>query len=159
MRSSSVAYALSQYARASTYLNMGSTRTQEEHSDTYVAISDLCSLLLNLHQSPLLLSLFSTALPLTRYTSPVLWAAADSIAAWALVRIWRLRSGAKSTTRDRQVAALYVHSSQRISHIVHTSHSYLFNPYILLPSLAFSTSSLENALSLLSVMCASSGKP
>ncbi len=69
------------------------------------------SLLLTLSQSPLLLSLFSTALPLTRYTSPVLWAAADSITAWALVRIWRLRTGAKSTSRDWQVAALYVHSS------------------------------------------------
>ncbi|KAI1793275.1 PIG-U-domain-containing protein [Ganoderma leucocontextum] len=91
--------------------------------------------------SPLLLSLFATALPLTRYTSPVLWAAADSVAASALVRIWRLRTGATSTARDRQVAALY-----------------LFNPYILLPSLAFSTSSFENALSLISVMCAASGR-
>lgn len=73
----------------------------------------LISLLLTSPQSPLLLSLFSTALPLTPYTSLVLWAATDSVAAWALVRIWRLRVGAKSTTRDWQVAALYVHSSYR----------------------------------------------
>ncbi|EJF61100.1 PIG-U-domain-containing protein [Dichomitus squalens] len=91
--------------------------------------------------SPLLLSLFSTALPLTRYTSPVLWTAADVLAAWALARIWRLRTGAKYTKRDKQVIALY-----------------LFNPYILLPSLALSTSSIENSLTLLSLMFASRGR-
>ncbi|KAI0755146.1 PIG-U-domain-containing protein [Daedaleopsis nitida] len=91
--------------------------------------------------SPLLLSLFSTVLPLTRYTSPVLWTAADAIGAWALVRIWRFRTGAKATSKDGQVAAMY-----------------LLNPYIFLPSLALSSSSIENTLCLLSLMFASGGQ-
>ncbi|KAI0352652.1 PIG-U-domain-containing protein [Trametes cingulata] len=91
--------------------------------------------------SPLLLSLFSTVLPLTPYTSPLLWTAADAVAAWALVRIWRLRTGAKKTSRDRQIAALY-----------------LLNPYIFLPSLALSTSSIENMLCLLALMFACRGR-
>ncbi|KAI0822014.1 PIG-U-domain-containing protein [Trametes gibbosa] len=91
--------------------------------------------------SPLLLSLFSTVLPLTRYTSPLLWTAVDSVAAWTLVRIWRLRTGAKHTSRDTQIASLY-----------------LLNPYILLPSLAFSTSSMENMLCLLAIMFACRGR-
>ncbi|KAI0366878.1 PIG-U-domain-containing protein [Pilatotrama ljubarskyi] len=91
--------------------------------------------------SPLLLSLFSTVLPLTPYTSALLWTAADAVAAWALVRIWRLRTGAKKTSRDRQIAALY-----------------LLNPYIFLPSLALSTSSLENMLCLLAIMFACRGR-
>ncbi|KAI0714022.1 PIG-U-domain-containing protein [Cerioporus squamosus] len=91
--------------------------------------------------SPLSLSLFSTVLPLTPYTSPIIWTAADAVAAWALVRIWRLRTGAKVTSRDGQVAAMY-----------------LLNPYIFLPSLALSSSSIENALVLLSVMFACRGR-
>ncbi|KAI0662059.1 PIG-U-domain-containing protein [Cubamyces menziesii] len=91
--------------------------------------------------SPLLLSLFSTVLPLTPYTSPIVWTAVDTIAAWALVRIWRLRTGAKKTPRDRQIAALY-----------------LLNPYILLPSLALSTSSIENTLCLLALLFACRGR-
>lgn len=35
--------------------------------------------------------------------------------------------------------------------------SYLLNPYILLPSLAFSTSSIENMLCLLAIMLACRG--
>ncbi|OSD07401.1 PIG-U-domain-containing protein [Trametes coccinea BRFM310] len=91
--------------------------------------------------SPSLLSLFSTVLPLTPYTSPILWTAADAVAAWALVRIWRLRTGAKETSRDGQIAALY-----------------LLNPYIFLPSLALSTSSIESMLCLLAVMFACRGR-
>ncbi|KAI0688905.1 GPI transamidase subunit PIG-U [Earliella scabrosa] len=91
--------------------------------------------------SPLLLSLFSTVIPLAPYTSPLLWIAADAVTAWALVRIWRYRTGAKATTRDGLVAALY-----------------LLNPYIFLPSLALSTSSIENALCVLSLMFASRGR-
>ncbi|RPD62216.1 PIG-U-domain-containing protein [Lentinus tigrinus ALCF2SS1-7] len=91
--------------------------------------------------SPLLLSLFSTVLPLTPYTSPLLWTAADAVAAWALVRIWRLRTGAKTTSRDGQVAAMY-----------------LLNPYIFLPSLALSSSSIESALALLALMFACRGR-
>lgn len=59
-------------------------------------------------QSPLLLSLFSTVLPLTPYTSPILWTAVDAVAAWALVRIWRYRAGVKTFSKDGQIAALYV---------------------------------------------------
>ncbi|KAH9889837.1 PIG-U-domain-containing protein [Cubamyces lactineus] len=91
--------------------------------------------------SPLLLSLFSTVLPLTPYTSPILWTAVDTVAAWALVRIWRLRTGTKKTSRDKQIAALY-----------------LLNPYILLPSLALSTSSIENMCCLLALMFACRGR-
>ena len=109
---------------------MGSTRILEEHSDTYVVKMRLFCLSLTLPQSPLLLSLFSTALPLTRYTSPVLWAAADSIAAWALVRIWRLRTGAKSTARDIQVAALCVHSSQRAAHCSLVTRTVIYSTHI-----------------------------
>ncbi|KAH9941070.1 PIG-U-domain-containing protein [Amylocystis lapponica] len=90
--------------------------------------------------SPLLLSLFSTVVPLTRYTTPLLWTASDAIAAWALVRIWRLRQNVRESQRDGLIAALY-----------------LFNPYLFLSSLAFSTSTLENTLQLLSLMFASRG--
>ena len=109
-------------------------------------------------QSPLLLSFFSTALPLTHYTSPVLWAAADILAAWALERIWRLRTGLQRTKRDAQVVALYVQPLLPLRTVHSAIHRYLFNPYILLPSLAFSTSSIENALTLLSLMLASRGE-
>ncbi|KAI0643137.1 PIG-U-domain-containing protein [Trametes meyenii] len=91
--------------------------------------------------SPLLLSLFSTVLPLTRYTSPIIWTAVDATAAWALLQIWRLRTGAKKTSRDRQIVALY-----------------LLNPYLFLPTLALSTSSLENMLCLLALMFACRGR-
>ncbi|KAI0632021.1 PIG-U-domain-containing protein [Trametes polyzona] len=91
--------------------------------------------------SPLLLSLFSTVVPLTPYTSPILWTAVDSVAAWALLKIWRLRVGATKTSRDWQVASLY-----------------LLNPYVFLPSLALSTSSIENMLCLLAVMYACRGR-
>ncbi|OCH84913.1 PIG-U-domain-containing protein [Obba rivulosa] len=91
--------------------------------------------------SPLLLSVFSTVFPLTRFTSPILWTACDAVAAWALVRIWRARQNIAGSMRDTLVAA-----------------SYLLNPYIFLPSLAFSTSSIENALCLTSLMFACQGR-
>ncbi|EMD39546.1 hypothetical protein CERSUDRAFT_150075 [Gelatoporia subvermispora B] len=91
--------------------------------------------------SPLLLSVFSTVFPLTRFTSPILWTICDAVAAWALVQIWRARQNVASSPRDVLIAA-----------------SYLLNPYIFLPSLAFSTSSLENALCLSALMCASQGR-
>ncbi|PCH40240.1 PIG-U-domain-containing protein [Wolfiporia cocos MD-104 SS10] len=91
--------------------------------------------------SPLLLSLFSTFLPLNPTTSPLLWTASDVVAAWSLVKIWRVRSGVSHNPRDGLIAALY-----------------LLNPYTLLPSLAWSTSSFENALHLLSLMFACRGQ-
>ncbi|KAI0927260.1 hypothetical protein AcV5_007840 [Taiwanofungus camphoratus] len=84
--------------------------------------------------SPLLLSLFSTVIPLTRATSAVLWTVSDAAAAWALVRIWRARQNVSSSPRDGLIAAIY-----------------LLNPYVFLPSLAFSTSTFDNALHLLSL--------
>ncbi|KIP10239.1 hypothetical protein PHLGIDRAFT_28605 [Phlebiopsis gigantea 11061_1 CR5-6] len=88
--------------------------------------------------SPLLLSLFSTALPLNRFTAALIWTASDAAAAWALVHTWRARQQVKGkTSRDSLIAAVY-----------------LLNPYILLPSLALSTSSFENTALLLSVMFA-----
>ncbi|PPQ87478.1 hypothetical protein CVT25_008214 [Psilocybe cyanescens] len=91
--------------------------------------------------SPLLLSFFVTALPSSRKLASVLWTCSDAVGAWALVRIWRARQNVRQSPRDVLVAA-----------------SYLFNPYIFLPSLALSTSSLENTLLLLSIMFACKGK-
>ncbi|KAH8104708.1 PIG-U-domain-containing protein [Cristinia sonorae] len=91
--------------------------------------------------SPLFLALFSTVIPLTNITAALLWTASDAISAWALVRIWRARQRIQRSSRDALVAALY-----------------LLNPYTLLPTLALSSSSFENALLLLSVMFASEGQ-
>ncbi|KAI0076317.1 PIG-U-domain-containing protein [Panus rudis PR-1116 ss-1] len=91
--------------------------------------------------SPLLLSLFATVLPLNRLTSALLWTACDALAAWALVRIWRSRQNVPRSSRDTLVAA-----------------AYLLNPYIFMPSLAFSSATLENMLFMLSVMFASQGQ-
>ncbi|KAL1695025.1 GPI transamidase subunit PIG-U [Schizophyllum commune] len=92
------------------------------------------------HHSPLLLSLFTTILPNSRWAAHLLWTAADAIAAWALVAIWRRRQGVAESSRDWLVAA-----------------SYLLNPYVFLPTLALSSSSIENALALLALMFASQG--
>ncbi|TEB38511.1 cell division cycle protein 91 [Coprinellus micaceus] len=91
--------------------------------------------------SPLLLALFSSILPSSRDVAATLWALCDAIAAWALVQTWRARQNVSSSSRDGLVAAMY-----------------LLNPYIFLPTLALSTSSLENALLLLAVMFASQKK-
>ncbi|KAL1743385.1 GPI transamidase subunit PIG-U [Schizophyllum fasciatum] len=93
------------------------------------------------HHSPLLLSLFTTVLPNSRWSAHLLWTAADVIAAWSLVTIWRRRQSMSQSSRDWIVAA-----------------SYLLNPYLFLPSLALSSSSLENALALVALMFASRGK-
>ncbi|KAK7681583.1 hypothetical protein QCA50_015316 [Cerrena zonata] len=91
--------------------------------------------------SPLLLSLFSTVLPLNDVTSKLLWTTCDAISVWSLVQIWRTRQRLSSTSRDGLIAAIY-----------------LLNPYLLLPSLALSTSTIENTLLLLSIMFASQGR-
>ncbi|KAF9227010.1 cell division cycle protein 91 [Gyrodon lividus] len=88
--------------------------------------------------SPLLLSLFSTVLP----PLPAVWALSDIAGAWALLRIWRARQRVSKgpSSRDSLVAA-----------------AYLLNPYLLLPSLALSTSTFENTVVLLTLMFASEG--
>ncbi|TDL26016.1 cell division cycle protein 91 [Rickenella mellea] len=92
------------------------------------------------HHSPLLLSLFSTVIPLSSAISPALWTLCDTLGAHCMVSIWRARSKLESSRRDGLIAALY-----------------LLNPYILLSSLALSTSTFENALYLLSLSFASQG--
>ncbi|KAI0087819.1 PIG-U-domain-containing protein [Irpex rosettiformis] len=84
--------------------------------------------------SPLLLSAFTTLLPLKDPISKLLWTACDAAAAWSLVKIWRLRQRVGKSSRDGLIAALY-----------------LLNPYLFLPSLALSTSSLENTALLVAV--------
>lgn len=91
--------------------------------------------------SPLLLSAFTTFLPLKSFFSKVIWAAADATAAWSLVEIWRTRQRVQKSSRDTLIAALY-----------------LLNPYLLLPSLALSTSSLENTTFLAAVAFACQGR-
>ena len=90
-------------------------------------------------QSPLFLSLFSTVLP----PLPIVWALSDIVGACALLRIWhaRQRVGKSSGGRDGLVAAVS-----------------LLNPYLLLPSLAMSTSTFENTAVLLTLMFASEGE-
>ncbi|KAF8629854.1 hypothetical protein AX15_003216 [Amanita polypyramis BW_CC] len=90
--------------------------------------------------SPLFLLAFTTVLNPFRVV-PLLWAFCDILGAMALVRIWKARQSVlTSNTRDSLIAACY-----------------LLNPYLLFPSLALSTSSVENMLVLLAVMFASHG--
>lgn len=91
--------------------------------------------------SPVYLSLFVTVLPLTGLASSILWTVCDAVGAWAMIQIWRARQRISQSQRDNLIAA-----------------SYLFNPYIFLPSLAHSTSSFENVLMLVSLMFASQGR-
>lgn len=94
------------------------------------------------HHSPLLLSLFSTIVP----PLPIIWAVSDGIGAWALLRTWRARQGLSPQKGSRSNAENLIVSV------------YLLNPYLLLPSLALSTSTFENTLTLLALMFASEGK-
>ncbi|KII92631.1 hypothetical protein PLICRDRAFT_89199 [Plicaturopsis crispa FD-325 SS-3] len=93
------------------------------------------------YHSPLYLALFSTVLPTSRAVAAVLWTFADVVGAWALTRIWRARQRVPRSPRDSLLAALY-----------------LSNPYLLLSSLALSTSTFDNTLVLLSIMFASQGR-
>lgn len=112
-------------------------------------------------QSPLYLSVFSTFLPLNQISSPVVWTLVDVAGAYALVQTWRARSGLGKSKRDALLAALYVLNFglevEGLMKLIFVS--YLFNPYLLLPSLAHSTSSISNMLHLLSVMFAARGQP
>ncbi|KAG1861568.1 PIG-U-domain-containing protein [Suillus subalutaceus] len=81
------------------------------------------------HHSPLLLSLFSTIWGLGRFSA-----------------YWRARQGLSSQKGTRSDVENLIVSV------------YLLNPYLLLPSLALSTSTFENALTLLALMFASEGK-
>ncbi|KAG1772560.1 PIG-U-domain-containing protein [Suillus placidus] len=108
--------------------------------------------------SPLLLSLFSTIVP----PLPIIWALSDAVGAWALLRIWRARQGLsslKGTGSDVEnlIVSVYVPSAY-FEYAPNAPHSYLLNPYLLLPSLALSTSTFENTLTLLALMFASEGK-
>lgn len=95
--------------------------------------------MLSWFQSPLFLSVFSTVLP----PLPIIWTLSDIIGALALVRIWhaRRRVGKGSDGRDGLVASVA-----------------LLNPYLLLSSLALSTSTFENTAVLLTLMFASEGE-
>ncbi|KAH8806844.1 GPI transamidase subunit PIG-U [Flagelloscypha sp. PMI_526] len=93
------------------------------------------------HHSPLLLSLFSTILPTSRTWAGLLWATIDALSAYCLVVIFRARQNVATTSRDWSIALMYI-----------------ANPYILLSSLALSTTSIENLLLLLCVKFASRGK-
>ncbi|KAJ7069625.1 GPI transamidase subunit PIG-U [Mycena amicta] len=90
--------------------------------------------------SPLFLALFTTVLPTSRTLSSIIWTLSDAAGAWALVQIWRARQRASQTSRDGLVAA-----------------AYLLNPYLFLPTLALSTCTFENTLTLLSLMFAARG--
>lgn len=59
-------------------------------------------------QSPILLSLFTTILPLTPSLATFLWTLCDGIGAWSLSRIWRLRNKPTESSREGLVVALYV---------------------------------------------------
>ncbi|KDQ10047.1 hypothetical protein BOTBODRAFT_116364 [Botryobasidium botryosum FD-172 SS1] len=91
--------------------------------------------------SPLLLAIFSTVLQLPLPIISVLWTLSDVLGAWALVSIWRARSQTVGTKTEGLVAA-----------------AYLLNPYTLLPSLARSTSSLDNTQHILCLLFAALGK-
>ncbi|KAG9039770.1 hypothetical protein FRB95_007197 [Tulasnella sp. JGI-2019a] len=95
--------------------------------------------------SPILLSAFSTVLPLSSRLSALLWTSLDGLAALAMAQIWRARYGQKeiqaSKARERMIMILY-----------------LFNPYLLLPNLARSTASIDNVLVALTLKFASERK-
>ncbi|PAV18788.1 cell division cycle 91 [Pyrrhoderma noxium] len=89
------------------------------------------------YQSPLFLLLFSTIYPLNSYSARILWGICDIISAYLLIKIWRARTNTRRETRETMIAGAFI-----------------LNPYIFLPSLALSTSAIENTLYLLAVSLA-----
>jgi len=92
--------------------------------------------------SPLLLAVFSTILRLPSSIISIIWTLNDVLGAWSLISVWRTRSRTVDTKTEGLIAAVY-----------------LLNPYILLPSLARSTSSLDNTQHILCLLFAALGKP
>ncbi|GJJ06519.1 hypothetical protein Clacol_000711 [Clathrus columnatus] len=90
--------------------------------------------------SPILLAFFSTFLPLSSLLASILWTLFDAVGAWCLSQVWILRSGLMNSSRASLITAIY-----------------LLNPYLFLPSLALSTSSLNNNLFILALYTASLG--
>ncbi|KAF9518659.1 hypothetical protein BS47DRAFT_1370976 [Hydnum rufescens UP504] len=66
----------------------------------------------------------------------------DGLAAWCLVQIWRIRSNTRNVAQEGLIVTVY-----------------LLHPYLLLPTLALSTSTLDNALLILGLYFAAYGKP
>ncbi|KAL9711521.1 hypothetical protein Ac2012v2_004591 [Leucoagaricus gongylophorus] len=91
--------------------------------------------------SPLLLAFFSVILPERQTYASITWTLFDLLGAWALVSTWRARQNVPKSSRDTVVAA-----------------SYLLNPYVFLPTLALSSSSLQSSLVLLTVKYTAEGR-
>jgi len=70
-----------------------------------------------------------------------------------MINIYHARQGVKTSSRDGLIAAMCVSYTLGCIPIL-TFYRYLLNPYLFLPSLALSSSSIENTLVLLSVMFA-----
>ncbi|CAE6414402.1 hypothetical protein ACGC1H_007042 [Rhizoctonia solani] len=87
--------------------------------------------------SPLLLALFSTIFPLSDYGSAILWSILDGVTAWCLVKLWRLRSSVRDDRKEVLIAVIY-----------------MLNPYNILPTLARSTSTIDTALTILTLLLA-----
>jgi GPI-anchor transamidase subunit U len=115
-------------------------------------------LLLNDRQSPILLALFSTLIPLTSVVPRIMWSLFDGLAAWCLVQIWRIRSNTRNIVQEGLIVTMCV----RFSYAANTIRAqgifrYLLHPYLLLPTLALSTSTLDNALLMLGLYFAAYG--
>ncbi|KAH7339675.1 PIG-U-domain-containing protein [Rhizoctonia solani] len=87
--------------------------------------------------SPLFLALFSTVFPLSNFGSAILWSLLDGITAWCLVGLWRLRSSVQDDRKEVLIAVIF-----------------MLNPYNILPTLARSTSTIETALTVLTLLLA-----
>jgi len=106
---------------------------------------DLCAetlkdLIAYILQSPLMLAVFSTIFPLTPLASAAFWSMCDGISVLCLIRLLRMRHQRKDLQQEVLIAI-----------------SYLFHPYTGLPTLALSTSSIDNMLHLLTLYYAMSG--
>ncbi|KAJ1304638.1 hypothetical protein OPQ81_005779 [Rhizoctonia solani] len=87
--------------------------------------------------SPLFLALFSTVFPLSTFGSAILWAVLDGVAAWSLVKLWRLRSSVRDDRKEVLISVIH-----------------MLNPYNILPTLARSTATIDTALAVLTLLFA-----